>query len=233
MTSPSSGVSPIEVSTLRPPSTAHALRAVAEVQHDHPHVLERRGRAAPPCGARHEGVRACRGSRSGGRGARRARRAARRRCRPPAAACGGTRCRRPRRAACRGTRPAARTMPSTLAGLCSGASGDERRAAAATTSSSTTTGSVNRRAAVHDPVPDRDEVVVVEPRAVLGERGASGREARRRGRGSRSSVSWRPPVGLVRGAGSRSPIRSTSPTATVTPARRVDRAGTSATTTRR
>ena len=137
---PRAGSAPSRCRPTRPPPTAAARRAVAEVQHDQVARPRAAGRAARRPRRDDERVRGAveavaadpvllaPGARDGvGVGV-------------PAAASGGTRCRRRRRAARRGTAAGRPAMPSRLAGLCSGASGtrsldrgehvvvDERRA---------------------------------------------------------------------------------------------------------
>ena len=124
MTSPSAGDSPIEVSTLRPPSTAHALAPLPRCS-----TTRSRSSGARPSsravrrddlrvGAAVEAVAAHRvllapRPRDGVRVRRRRQ------------ACGGTRCRRPRRAGCRGTRPAPARSPRRWRGCAAGASGGQ------------------------------------------------------------------------------------------------------------
>ena len=122
MTSPSSGVSPIDVSTERPPSIAVTdaplprWNTICRVRRAVCRGRPRRPRSRT-CGT-------CRGSRIGGcDGMPRAPRRWRT-CRPRAEASGGTRCRRPRRGARRGTPSSRRRCPARFAGLCSGASTD-------------------------------------------------------------------------------------------------------------
>ena len=129
ITSPSSGVSPIEVSIAAPACTALALTRRCRGAGRSRRRPRRRGRAAARPRARRTRAR-CRGSRSGARPTR----AAPRRCTRAAAAWRGTRCRRRRRAGGPGSARRATSIPSALTGLCSGASTARSRIAASTAS---------------------------------------------------------------------------------------------------
>ena len=125
ITRPSSGVSPIEVSTERPPSIARRRRAVAEVQHDLLQLGERPAEEARRPAPRRTCAR-CRGIRSGGR-----------RCFAASSRVDRVGVRRRRqRLVERGVEDGdvrhvgqrllrGRGCPSRFAGLCSGASADE------------------------------------------------------------------------------------------------------------
>ena len=98
MTSPSSGVRPIEVSTERPPRSAQTDAPLPRCSTIWWSSASGRPSSTRRLLATRTGA-TCRGSRTGARRtARRARRRSRR-CTRPAAASGGTRCRTPRRAA--------------------------------------------------------------------------------------------------------------------------------------
>ena len=123
-------------------------------------------------------------------------------------------CGMPGNAAC------ARTIPSTLAGLCNGASGESVRSAE-TTSSSTTTGSVNRRppCTTRCPTATRSSSSTPGPCSASAARAAA--KAARVVRAVELALvaRARPPRD---GAGSRPPISDTSPDRDGEPARGVD-----------
>ena len=118
---PRAGVSPIDVSTERPPSIAVTdapLPRWNTICLSSPSGRPRNARRGLADELVRRAVEAVAADAVGCRPARRRSR----RCTPPAAASGGRRCRTPRRAARRGTPRAAATIPARFAGLCSGAS---------------------------------------------------------------------------------------------------------------